>query len=44
MLAAGKECTLVLKDKMVGDDAQKLSYQEILLETESWLDRLLQKE
>lgn len=44
MLAAGKECSLMLKDRMLGDDAQKLSYKEILFETESWLDGLMQKE
>ena len=44
MLAAGKECCLVLRDKMLEDDAQKLSYQEILSETESWLDALMKKE
>jgi len=29
---------------MLEDDAQKLSYQEILSETESWLDALMKKE
>ena len=37
MLAAGKECHLVIKDKTLSSDEQKLSFEEILLETESWL-------
>jgi len=38
MLAAGKECFLVLKDRTYTDDMQKLSFEEILEESESWID------
>jgi len=41
MLAAGKECHLVIKDRNPGSDEQKLSYEEILTETESWLDNIM---
>lgn len=44
MLEAGKKCQLILKDKMMGDDDMKLSYEEVLLEAESWLDDLMQQE
>ena len=44
MRKAGKECRVVLKDKMVGDDDMKLSYDEILSASESWLDGLMQQE
>jgi hypothetical protein len=44
MLGAGKECYLALKDKTLDDDEMKLSYKEILSETELWLDSLMQKE
>lgn len=44
MLATGKECYLVVREKGLEDDEQKLAYKEILLETESWLDSLMQKE
>ena len=38
MLAAGKECYLSIKDKIPEVDAQKLSYEEVLAETEVWVD------
>jgi dipeptidyl aminopeptidase/acylaminoacyl peptidase len=38
MLAAGKECYLSLKEKTPEVDAQKLSYEEVLAETEEWVD------
>ncbi|NGX45801.1 MAG: hypothetical protein K940chlam2_00981 [Chlamydiae bacterium] len=38
MLAAGKECFLVIKDKTPTDDEQQLSFEEILIEAESWID------
>jgi dipeptidyl aminopeptidase/acylaminoacyl peptidase len=37
MIAAGKECYLSLKDKTPESDAQRLSYQEVLSDTEEWI-------
>ena len=44
MLAAGKACSLVVRDKMLENDEQIISYKEVLFETESWLDNLMRKE
>jgi len=38
MLTARKECHLALKERTPGSDEQKLSYKEILEETEEWLE------
>ena len=43
MLATGKECYLSLKDKVPDVDSQKLSYEEVLAETESWVDSNMQE-
>lgn len=43
MIAAGKECYLTLRDKTPEVDAMKISFKEILDETESWIDRLMYK-
>ncbi len=43
MIAAGKECHLVVKDRTPGSDEQKLSFEEILMETEFWLEGHIKK-
>jgi hypothetical protein len=37
----GKECYLTIKDKTANDDSQKLSYEKILVETETWIDNCM---
>lgn len=43
MLAVEKECYLTLKEKTLEVDAQKLTYEEVLAETEEWVDCNMQK-
>ncbi len=43
MLEEGKECYLAVKDRFSEEFAQKITYEEVLEETEGWVDTLLQK-
>lgn len=43
MLDAGKECTVVIKDRRSDrDDVQKLSLDEVLDEAEDWITKKMQ--